>query len=304
MNPKKRISPQAVLALQEALSVITWKKDDLRDIIKLCIENKGILVTIDWNKTKREAVKELIGRMSNSMNIYYDDIMSLFNEVSNMTQFPLLKFWDEDGSKTRAAQKAVENLRSLTKGYYQLTKEQEETRKRRIELERKIAKTKSLEADLNALQVEFNTLANNNNLQQRGYQLEKFLTKLFLLYDLDPKGSFKIYGEQIDGTFTFDGTDYLLEAKWKQQVNRGELASFCYKVDSKLKIAMGLMVSMEGLTKEAIAPEFKSIIIMDGADINAVIENRVSLPDLLYKKRRKANETGKIYVNIYELLKG
>lgn len=121
------------------------------------------------------------------------------------------------------------------------------------------------------------------------------------MYELDPKSSFKNYGEQIDGAFTFDGTDYLLEAKWKQQVDRGELAAFCYKVESKLKIAMGLMVTMEGLTAEAIAPEFKSIIIMDGADINAVIDNRVTLPDLLFRKRRKANESGKIYVNFYEL---
>lgn len=230
--------------------------------------------------------------------------MSLFYEVSNMTQFPMLKFWDEDGSKTNAAQKAVANLQSLTKGYYELTKEQEESRKRRLELEKKVAEARSLEEDLNTLRLEFTIIATNNNLQQRGYQLEKFLTKLFLLYDLDPKGSFKIYGEQIDGAFTFDSTDYLLEAKWKQQVNRGDLASFCYKVDSKLKLTMGLMVSIEGLTQEAVSPEFKSIIIMDGADINAVIENRISLPDLLYKKRRKANETGKIYVSIYELLNG
>ena len=31
----KKISPQAVLALKEALSVITWKKDDLKDFLKL-----------------------------------------------------------------------------------------------------------------------------------------------------------------------------------------------------------------------------------------------------------------------------
>lgn len=75
MNSKKKISSQAIFALQEALSVITWKKEDLKDLIKLCIENKRILVTIDWNKTKREAVKELIGRMSNNMNIYYEFVL-------------------------------------------------------------------------------------------------------------------------------------------------------------------------------------------------------------------------------------
>ena len=35
---------------------------------------------------------------------------------------------------------------------------------------------------------------------------------------------------------------------------------------------------------------------MDGIDIIAILDNRVSLPDLLYKKRRTANQTGKIYV--------
>jgi hypothetical protein len=58
---------------------------------------------------------------------------------------------------------------------------------------------------------------------------------------------------------------------------------------------------MEGLTKEAISPDFKSIIIMDGLDIISILEGRVSLPDLLYKKRRRATETGKIYVSYCDL---
>jgi hypothetical protein len=53
--------------------------------------------------------------------------------------------------------------------------------------------------------------------QARGYKLEKILRQLFELFDLDPKASFKIVGEQIDGAFTFDKTDYLLEAKWQQE---------------------------------------------------------------------------------------
>lgn len=31
MISTKKISPQAIHALKEALSIITWKKDDLRD---------------------------------------------------------------------------------------------------------------------------------------------------------------------------------------------------------------------------------------------------------------------------------
>ncbi|MBI9068748.1 MAG: hypothetical protein JEZ09_15745 [Salinivirgaceae bacterium] len=297
----KKISPQAIMALKEALSVIFWKKDELKDFIKLTLNNSAIVNTINWNGTKRESVKELVERMINRPDIYKEDLLNLLLAVTDFTDFPHLEFWDEDGTKREKAKTAVDKLRNQTKGYIQISKEQDESKKRRIETEKRIAKNKSLENELDDLKQKFNKIASNKNLQQRGYDLEKFLTELFLLYELDPKGSFKNYGEQIDGAFTFDGTDYLLEAKWKRQVDRGDLASFCYKVESKLKIAMGLLVTMDGLTPEAISPDFKSIIIMDGADINAIIENRVSLPDLLYKKRRKATESGNIYVRFHEL---
>ena len=56
-NSKKKIFPQAILALKEALSVIFWKKDDLMDFLKLTIERKTIISTINWGGLKRESVK-------------------------------------------------------------------------------------------------------------------------------------------------------------------------------------------------------------------------------------------------------
>lgn len=301
MTNTKKISPQSILALKEALAVITWKKDDLRDFLKYSMDNSAILGTINWNGTKRESVKELVERMTSRPALYKADLMNLLLVVTDLTDFPQLDFWDDDGTKKIKAKKAVENLRKHTKGYIQITKEQEEAKKRREKTESKIAKNKSLEIELSELKSLFNTLATNYNFQQRGFQFEKFLNDLFQLYELDPKSSFKNHGEQIDGAFTFEGTDYLLEAKWKQQVNRADLASFTFKIDSKLKIAMGLLITVDGLTPEAISPEFKSIIVMDGIDLISILDGRVSLPDLLYKKRRKANETGKIYIPFPEL---
>lgn len=301
MTYNKKISPQAILALKEALSVITWKKDDLRDFLKYSMENSAILGTISWDGTKRESVKELVERMTNRTDLYQTDLINLLLAVTDLTDFPQLEFWDEDGMKKAKAKKAVENLRKHTKGYIQITKEQEEAKKRREKIESKIAKNKSLKSELDDLKTQFNKLATNTNFQQRGFEFEKFLNELFQLYELNPKASFKNHGEQIDGAFTFDGTDYLLEAKWKQQVNRTDLATFTFKVESKLKIAMGLLITVDGITPEAISPDFKSIIIMDGMDLIAILDDRVSLPDLLYKKRRKANETGKIYIPYNQL---
>ncbi|MEO5910633.1 MAG: hypothetical protein ABIP95_07070 [Pelobium sp.] len=273
----------------------------MRDFLKTVILNNAIVDTLDWSCTKREISKELVERMSNRLDFYQNDLFDLIFALVEFKEFPHLKFWDEDGSKTNKAKQAVKNLAEITKGYQKLVEDSDVSKKRKLELEKKIAKSKTLEDELNELKRVFSEIAQNTNFQQRGYQLEKFLNELFLLYDLDPKGSFKNYGEQIDGAFTFDSTDYLLEAKWKQEVGRGDFADFCYKVETKLKNAMGLFVTIDGVTKEAILPAFKSILIMDGVDIIAIIEGRVSLPDLLYRKRRKANQTGKIYVNFNNL---
>ncbi|WP_418502096.1 hypothetical protein [Flagellimonas sp.] len=301
MDGNKKISHQAIAALKEALSVITWKKDDLRDFLKYSMDNSAILSTISWDGTKRESVKELVERMTNRLDLYQTDLMNLLLAVTDLTDFPQLEFWDDDGTKKAKAKKAVENLRKHTRGYIQITKEQEEAKKRREKSESQIAKNKTLQSELDDLKKLFNKLATNTNFQQRGFEFEKFLNELFQLYELDPKASFKNHGEQIDGAFTFDGTDYLLEAKWKQQVNRTDLATFTFKVENKLKIAMGLLITVDGLTPEAISPDFKSIIIMDGMDLISILDGRVSLPDLLYKKRRKANETGKIYIPYNQL---
>lgn len=301
MSKDKKISPQAILALKEALSVIFWKREDLQDFIKLSIENNAIVGTINWGGTKREAVKELIERMTNRPDIYKTDLMHLLLAVTDFNDFSNLKYWDEDGSKTKKAKEAVNNLRTYTKGYIQITQEQEESQKRKIEAEKKINKNKSLNDELSVLKDRFNLMTTAKDLQKRGFELEKFLYDLLLLYELEPKGSFKNHGEQIDGAFTFQGTDYLLEAKWKKQVDRGELATFCYKVETKFKTAVGLLVTIDGVTSEAISPDFKSIIIMDAFDIIAILDGRISLTDLLFKKRRKAIETGKIYLNYTQL---
>jgi hypothetical protein len=303
MELKKKISPQAIIALKEALSVIYWKKEDLQQFIRLTIDNPAIVSTINWTVTKREIVKELLSRMTTRLDIYEKDLMSLILTVMDFSDYDNLKYWDDDGSKTKKAKEAVNNLRTFTKGFIQITKEQEEARKRKTQAEQSNKKTLSLEQELNQLKADFNIIATNKNFQQRGFQFEKFLYNLFLLFDLEPTKSFKVYGEQIDGAFTFRDTDYLLEAKWATQVNRGDLAIFCNKVETKFKNAAGLLISIDGVTSEAISSDFKSIIIMDYVDILAVLESRISLTDLLFKKRRKASETGIIYSNYNTLFK-
>ncbi|EDK72356.1 hypothetical protein TM7_0521 [candidate division TM7 genomosp. GTL1] len=128
--------------------------------------------------------------------------------------------------------------------------------------------------------------------QERGYALEKLLNQLFALYDIDAKGPFKIVGEQIDGGFTLEGTDFLLEARWKQGLTEPkELRDFIGKVNSKLDNTLGLFISINGYEPTAKALNSGSrpvLILLDGADLMIALDDRIAFPQLLLRKKQHA----------------
>ena len=239
--------------------------------------------------------------MIDRMDIYQEDLFNLFSAVNDFEDFENLKFWDEDGTKRKAAKEAVSNLQKFTRGHLDLKKEKDESEKRKADFEKKIIAHKSHTIELEKLYSDFKKIAGNKNFQQRGYQLEKFIQELFNLFELETTSPYKIHGEQIDGSFILNGATYLVEAKWKAQVDRSDLATFCYKVETKFKTALGLLISIEGVTTEAVSQHFKSIIVFDGVDMISVLEGLVTLPDLIARKKKKADETGDIYLNFYQL---
>lgn len=153
---------------------------------------------------------------------------------------------------------------------------------------------------------EYCQLVTSNDLQGRGYRLEEMLKQLFELFDLDPKASFKIEGEQIDGAFTFDSVDYLFEAKWQNELVRANaLDLLASKVQRKLDNTLGLFLSINGFSPEGISAHSsgrKVLLLMDGSDIMAVLDGRIELPELLKRKRRHAAQTGEIYMRYQDML--
>ena len=293
----KSISTQALIALKDALTNIYWRKKDLRQFIELTIENELIVSTIDWSENnKYESVSQLIDRMAKRQDIYQTDLLRLIQETGNFRDFSHLEFWDDSKIKIEKATVAVNKLRDQTKSYFDTIEELKRAELSRKDNQSRIKNSIDYRNKLDALKSDFYVVASNENHQQRGIQLEKFLNELFVFFDLDPKSSFKIIGEQIDGSFTFDNTDYLLEAKWqKKQINAQDLYGFGGKIQGKLKNTLGLYVSLGGYSSESTkagGPSLKSIILMDGSDIIQILDGRVTLNDLLYIKRRHAAQTG------------
>ncbi|MFW6311612.1 MAG: restriction endonuclease [Nanoarchaeota archaeon] len=144
------------------------------------------------------------------------------------------------------------------------------------------------------------------NPQKRGFKFEDFLHKLFLENNMDPRGSFKIIGEQIDGSFMFQNEVYLLEAKWtKKPVDKSALVNFNSKVLSKSGFTRGLFISYSGYCNEALNTFSNGrnvkIILMTVRELAISFEREINFKDTLYKKIRALAEEGEYYMDIMDL---
>lgn len=134
--------------------------------------------------------------------------------------------------------------------------------------------------------------------RKRGYALEELLRDLFDAFELDPKASFKVVGEQIDGGFTLDTQHYIVEAKWEAgPADRADLDVLAAKVERRADNTLGLLIAYAGFQPTAIelhSARRSTLMLVDGADLYAVLEGRIDLRELLRRKRRHASMTGAI----------
>jgi len=145
--------------------------------------------------------------------------------------------------------------------------------------------------------------------QVRGFAFEKFLKDLFSLFGLAPHSSFRLVGEQIDGSLQLDSDTYLVEAKWqKEQVGNAELLILRGKVEGKSTWSRGLIISHSGFSEDGLIAFSRgrptNIIAMTGQDLYFILDGKLSLIDALRLKARRAAETGQVLASVYELSLG
>jgi restriction endonuclease Mrr len=185
-------------------------------------------------------------------------------------------------------------------------KEQDDLVERQKKAKEKLKANAAVREKLEQLKGRYMSLVTSTNPQTRGFELERVMYDLFELFDLDPKASFRNTGEQIDGAFSLASTDFLFEAKWRQeQTDAADLDSFASKVRRKLENTLGVFLSINGFTPTGIAAHSSGgavIVLMDGADLMAVFEERIDFVTLLLRKKRHAAQTGEIYLPIHQIL--
>jgi hypothetical protein len=154
---------------------------------------------------------------------------------------------------------------------------------------------------------ELQELADKSEMpQERGFAFEKYLKSLFEAFSLQPRGSFRTTGEQIDGSFILRDECYLLEAKWTSKpIDKGDLVIFNEKVSSRSGFTRGLFISFSNFSNEAIT-SFASgrtinIILMTVQELAIVLSKQQNLETVLWQKVRALAEEGNFNKNVMEL---
>lgn len=303
---KKIVAPAAINALIEALTNAYWYKAELRSFLTHTISDPSILAKLNWEDYKRNIASTLINFLAKHQNTYQNDLLKLITEVTAISDFTHLERLDDGKEKAKAARQSIEALRKLMGSYKDVLEEQKLQEQRRQSKYERILKIQGVQTKIEEIKREYYQLVSSTNPQARGFQLEKIMRELFNLFDLDPKASFRIMGEQIDGAFTFDNIDYLFEGKWQQEpADIQDLDAFSGKLVRKLENTLGLFLSINGFSEDAVKAHStgrRLMILMDGSDLMAVLEGRIDLIQLLLRKRRCAAQTGNIYLRIHEII--
>lgn len=210
---------------------------------------------------------------------------------------------DKDVPDRDAGLTALRKLKRMAleqKFFVEKAREESKSRASITEEKQKIFKQRS--EKLSSLREFFNEAVINPDRQKAGYSLEELVKDLFALFEIEYKKSYKTTTQQIDGHFRFEGFDYLVEARWRNEMpTESEIGGFKQKVDTKLESTRGIFISVLGFRKEVIDQFSKgggNIILMDGTHLIQVLEGRFDLRDLLRIVVEKAAQEGLAYTPV------
>lgn len=171
----------------------------------------------------------------------------------------------------------------------------------------KVAENNELKSfDFGKAKKQFYKVLNIVDPHKRGFAFEKMLYEFFDDNDLNPRASFKIIGEQIDGSFDFENEIYLLEAKWTyEKTSKADLVVFNEKVSSKSNYTRGVFISFSGYSETAVQTfndgRTVRVVLITVQELVIAIERNISFRDVLKFKVRGLAEEGNCFKSTISL---
>jgi hypothetical protein len=228
-------------------------------------------------------------------------IRRILTKLCHLKQIP-----DENVPSKDEAIKALRNLKQLAYDQALVAKQERSTEKARTsDSQMRAELLKERARYLEELRDRFSKAVTNPNRQQSGFDLEDLLADIFQHFEIEYRPSYRTPTQQIDGHFSFDSFDYIVEARWrKQQPTEADIAGLKQKVETKLESTRGLFFNIDGFRPEvveAFSGKKSNIILMDGSHLIHVLEGRSDLRDILRRIIRNAAQEGRVYTPISDI---
>jgi hypothetical protein len=166
-----------------------------------------------------------------------------------------------------------------------------ERKRARAAYEDAVEDRRTQQARLGDLNSRFLSLASTTEVtaQQRGFRLEDLFFDLLQFSEFEYTPPFRTPGnEQVDGHFKYEKFDYLVEAKWEQEVTKQPaLSVFDGKIRGKAQSTRGLFLSAAGFDEHGIrkfSGDAPRIVLMTGEDLALVLGGHFSFADAMKAK--------------------
>jgi hypothetical protein len=255
--------------------------------------------------TKRELAPLILDAIKDRSD-YPNIVRAIVEIAAHWSQFYLAP---DEFIARGVVQKAREVLHIIETNEAEEARQQEQ-RQREEKAQAEQRQAEQFRKEVILLLMFFDDLMISNNVQQRGYQLQELLNRVFILHEIPVYKSFTRNegGEQIDGAFSLGDWYYLVECRWRERLaDIRQLDGLKGQVDRSGRQTMGLFLSINGWS-DNVGPLLKqnpskSIILMDGYDLRGVLSGQADLRDFLRKKIAKLNLESEPFLGLTQYLK-
>lgn len=280
-------------AMRDCILALFWPKKKITEFFE-CVGCPTELLASAADMPRSMIVSETFSRLGSQPDRGYGVFQAMLDQLSTWSYFD--PYYFETLAKldrTDAERKIIRLKQAIDRRNAAVTNRRAANSQAQKQQERV--------TDLRALTQAFGKMFGTDlSNQARGKLFEKFLQELFQRQSIKMGDNFRLVGEEIDGTFKFEGENYIVEAKWQDaSTSTNQLYTFAHKVDGKMH-GRGLFISVNAFSHEGIRAivhgKCIQTILMDGQDLSYVLEERISLEALLDYKIRAAQTRGEVYV--------
>ncbi|HSO83509.1 hypothetical protein [Thiocapsa sp.] len=294
-----RITPRLIELTYEAVLKSYWRRHALRKFLLASHVKESFLATWSSDESKRDLLDRLFPKLQ-ATEKGQALIFQMARSLSEQATFPDLRNWEDSEQKIQEAYKAVQELKDYLRTQdeeVRSEKERQEAQQRAREQRERIQRSLT---DKGKLQQRLDAMHSKVGTQEGGYEFEEWFYNLLDFCEITNRKPYKSGGRQIDGSLTYEGTTYLVELKFtKEQSGAPDIDSLKAKVNKMADNTMGVMVSIAGYSRTAVADASGSktpLIILDAGHLYLFLSGAMAFGEIISRVRRHASQTGEAYL--------